>query len=116
LLGLGYPMPHMDSLVVPNAVSPGAKRLTAGWLFLSLALGLLWFELVKQLWPEWSLNPQYNYGMIVPFLTIYLLWKRWRVRPAPVSAGSKLLPCALIVLGAALFLPIRLLTGANPDC
>lgn len=115
MLGVGYSMPHMQSTVAPDAVSPDARRLTAGWLFLSLALGLLWFEMVKQLWPEWSLNPQYNYGMIVPFVTVYLVWKRWRCRPAPVLGGPNLLAYGLIVLAAAFVLPIRLLAGANPD-
>lgn len=79
------------------------------------AFGLLWFELINQLKAEWWLNPQYNYGLIVPVLVAYLLWKRWRSRPGPTPPNKTMLSILLIVLSALFFLPIRLLAEANPD-
>jgi exosortase len=40
------------------------------------SLAWLWYVLINQLRVEWSLNPQYHYAWAVPFLCVYLLWKR----------------------------------------
>jgi exosortase len=79
-----------------------------------LFFALLWFGLVRHLRHEWSFNPQYAYGWSVPFLALYLLWKRWPDRPSPGPP-----PCAwpvgLMFFCALLILPIRFLAEANPD-
>src|SRR5712692_1916863 len=85
---------------------------TAAVLFF---FALLWFELINQLKAEWWLNPQYNYGLIVPLLALYLFWKRWRNRPAPAPPAATAFPIVLVLFCAALFLPIRFLAEANPD-
>jgi exosortase len=77
--------------------------------------GLLWLETINHLKGEWSYNPQYAYGWGVPFLALYLFWRRWPTRPAPAPSGQKLLPIALVILCALLFLPIRFVAEANPD-
>ena len=80
-----------------------------------LFFGLLWFEAVNHLKAEWSLNPQYGYGWSVPFLALYLLWKRWPGRPLAYPPNSRVLPIALVVFSALLFFPIRFVAEANPD-
>ena len=85
------------------------------WLVAGVAFAFLWLELFVQLKAEWWLNPQYNYGLIVPLLIVYLQWKRWPRRPAPTPPNRRALSILLIILGAALVLPIRLLADANPD-
>jgi exosortase len=77
--------------------------------------GLLWLEVINQLKDEWSINPQYGYGWSVPFLALYLFWKRWNDRPLPLPPNSGAWPIALIILGALVFLPIRFVAEANPD-
>src|SRR5256714_13812478 len=108
-------MPQMDETIAqPAAVSaPVAKK--TNWLIVLVVFGLIWFELINQLKPEWWLNPQYNYGLIVPCLALYLFWKRWRIRPAPEPPAMRALAVVFILLSAALFLPIRFLSEANPD-
>src|SRR5438128_9696966 len=108
-------MPQMDEAVVQTApvLEESVKR--AGWLSPIAVFGLLWLELSNQLKPEWWLNPQYNYGLIVPLLALYLFWKRWRVRPTPAPPAATAFPIPLILLCAALSLPIRFLAEANPD-
>src|SRR5205085_12516932 len=108
-------MPQMEEAIAQtSSVSPmNAKRFV--WIIALVAFGLLWFELINQLKPEWWLNPQYNYGLIVPFLALYLFWKRWRNRPTPAPPAKIAFPIALILFGAALFLPVRFLAEANPD-
>ena len=98
--------------------TPGVSASTikrTNWLIALVVFGLIWFELIIQLKAEWWLNPQYNYGLIVPFLALYLFWKRWRSRPSPATPATRVVPIALILFCIALFLPIRFLAEANPD-
>src|SRR2546423_4494850 len=92
--------------VETKTVSPG---LIAGVLVLTL----LWVEVIKHLQVEWSHNPQYRYGWSVPFLAIYLGWKRWTERPRP-ERGTAIAPVVYIA-GALLLFPLRFLAEANPD-
>ena len=108
-------MPQMDEAVVQTASVSVASVKRAGWLIPIVVFGLLWFELINQLKPEWWLNPQYNYGLIVPLLALYLFWKRWRVRPTPTPPAATAFPIPFILLCAALALPIRFLAEANPE-
>src|SRR5712692_1747158 len=77
--------------------------------------GWLWLETIKHLRGEWSFNPQYNYGWTVPFLALYLFWKRWSTRPAPTPPRQRFFPIVLAIFCALLFLPARFLSEANPD-
>lgn len=83
-----------------------------------LALCLLWFIFLNQLRVDWSINPQYSYGLLMPFLGGYLLLRRWEERPElqPPSIGRSYYLCiALIALSVFLLLPVRLVLEANPD-
>ena len=54
----------------------GAWRLALGawpWALYALPLAYLWWLLINQLRIPWSTNPQYAYGVAVPFLCAYLL-------------------------------------------
>src|SRR5437868_6853093 len=74
-----------------------------------------WLEAINQLRPEWSLNPQYGYGWSVPFLALYLFWKRWTTRPASQPVGSWIWSALGMIGCAVAFLPIRFVAEANPD-
>lgn len=104
-----------DTTLQPPAAAAAEGTKTTGWLLVFIAFGLLWFELIKQLKGEWWLNAQYNYGLIVPVLIVYLLWKRWQSRPSPTVPAVRILAVMAIVAAGALFLPIRLVAEANPD-
>src|SRR2546421_8416397 len=108
-------MPQMEEAIARTTPVSAtiAKRFV--WVIALAAFGLLWFELINQLKAEWWLNPQYNYGLIVPLLALYLFWKRWRTRPEAVPPTAAAFPTVCIFLAAALFLPIRFLAEANPD-
>lgn len=47
------------------------------WIPTLLSLGYLWFKLINNLRLEWTTDPQYGYGLLVPFLCIGLLVRRW---------------------------------------
>ena len=117
LLGLGYAMPEMKTTVArPDFVSSTSSE-TLLWPAMSalIFLGLLWFQVINHLKSEWSFNPQYGYGWTVPFVALYLIWKRWPERPAAAPAHSRALAIALIFVCALLVFPVRFVAEANPD-
>jgi exosortase len=105
----------MEDTIAQPASAAAKDIKSSGSLVILIAFGLLWFELIHQLKGEWWLNAQYNYGLIVPVLVAYLLWKRWQTRPTPIAPNARPLSILLITACAALFLPIRLVAEANPD-
>jgi exosortase len=80
-------------------------------------LGLLWLLIFNQQRLEWTVNVVYAYGWAVPALALYLLWERWRTRPAAWPPRPLLAMAMLILAGAllAVYLPIRIVHEANPD-
>jgi exosortase len=107
------------SVVSPvPALPPFLSRAWWPWLCLLLPLGYLWFHLVDNLRLEWSTNPQYSYGLVVPLLVAGLLLRRWQLaaasRPAP-AAAHPWLALAFCGLLAFLYLPTRLIEAATPE-
>ena len=108
-------------------------------LLLVFFLGLLWALLINHLRVEWSLNPQYGYGWGVPFLCLYLIWKKIQKSsvsgPEAVGGNQKLEsggkppegggrhPASrfsnfsfLLLLGCALlYAPTHLIEESNPE-
>jgi exosortase len=99
----------------------------------ALPLAWLWFVLINDLRVEWTVNPQYSYGWVVPFLCGFLIWQKiqksevsgqWSVVSsrrveAGASARTKFQFSAfsfqlLFVFLALLYAPTRLIEVANP--
>jgi exosortase len=96
-----------------------------------LSFGLLWFILINQLRVEWTVNPQYSYGWVVPFLCLGLLLRRWQSMLEEVRSQKSEVSCrqpsdlrpptsdlwfvALFATTAFLLLPLRLILEANPN-
>ena len=81
------------------------------------AAGLAWVLAVRVAWPEWELNPQYQYGLAVPFLCAVFFVMRWRDRPAPERVGGGAAVVAGVVLGgsALLICLVQPVFEANPS-
>jgi exosortase len=47
------------------------------WGVIGLPLAWFWFRLIDNLQVDWRTNPQYSYGLLVPFLCMGLLIFRW---------------------------------------
>jgi len=87
-----------------------------------LVLGAYWLLLINQLRIEWTVNAQYSYGWAVPFLCLYLLWRRiqnseFRIQNSGSEAPARpsfilYLLCALLALAYA---PTRLILEATPE-
>lgn len=86
-------------------------------MFLTVALFCaLWGLLIDQLRLDWSTNPQYSYGWMVPPLAIYLFMQRWMTRPStevPFRPAWRLALPAIVL--AACLLPTLLIREANPE-
>jgi exosortase len=80
-----------------------------------VVFGLVWLEVISRLRFEWSINPQYGYGWAVPILAAYIFWRRWQDAPTPAAPRANFFWAALIVIGALIFIPVRLIQEANPD-
>jgi exosortase len=98
-----------------SAPSSPAKAQSGSIAAAVILFACLWLQLINHLRSEWSFNPQYSYGWSVPFLALYLIWRRWLNRPAPAPARARGRAIILILFCAFLFLPIRFLGEANPD-
>jgi exosortase/archaeosortase family protein len=110
-------------------------------IFYLLPLAGYWLVLIYNLRAQWSVYEQYHYGWAVPFLCLYLIWRK--VAQASPPAGSNGIPAAptsdlrpltsppfhlpsstshlpssifylLLALCAFLYLPTRFLHEANP--
>jgi len=94
--------------------------LTSG-VWLLVALAALWLPIVRLLGAQWSIYEQYRYGWAVPFLCLYLAWKRWKSSgsmlnsPGDASAPmSQHYALACLLLAMLFHLPIHILQEANP--
>ncbi len=87
---------------------------SSGW-WIAVFLVFTWFPIVHHLRGEWSYNPQYSYGWSVPFLVLFLLWRRWLTRPGPGDCKTRFWPAAIMAVGVVGISAVRFLSEANPD-
>src|ERR1019366_7723353 len=59
-------------------------------LFPLCVVGCYWAILIYYLGAQWSVYEQYNYGWAVPFLCLYLLWRRVAQASQPARPSSSL--------------------------
>ena len=99
----------------PKDSSSGqAHGLPWGLVFLWGLPLFVWALWCWRLRVDWTMNPQYVHGWIVPAAAVVLLWLRWFDRPPPEASKGRLFP--LIMIGATLALfPVELAFKANPD-
>jgi exosortase len=77
----------------------------------------VWCPVIRILWNDWRVDPQYGYGVIVPLLAFGLFFKRWEDRPSPGATHSEksgvVIVISLLLTGLIAFLiPMA---EANPD-
>lgn len=95
---------------------PGLGRAkTPAWWPALAVLGVVWLLAVRQLRFEWTINPQYTYGWVVPFLAAYLFMERWKYRPPAQAPGSRTGVAIALFALAVWLLPIRLVQESAPD-
>ena len=104
---------------MPSLSQPILRRVA----LLLAALGCYWVMLIYQLGAQWSAYEQYNYGWVVPFLCLFLLWERiknedgrWKMEDGRGEGRKRIgYPLSSILyLLAATWAVTRLLHEANP--
>jgi exosortase len=109
------PMPAEETAIAAPATPRVAGHWRGAMLGTVALLGALWWILIDQLRLDWSTNPQYSYGWLVPLLTLYLVQQRWETRPAvswPRHAGWLAFGAVVLALG---FLPARVIREGTPE-
>jgi exosortase len=94
-----------------------ASRLPAGLWFVAAAFAFGWWLVLRACWWEWSLNPQYSYGVLVPLLALMLFGRRWADRPAaamPTRAGRGV-AVGVMSLAALVLALVQPLVLSNAD-
>lgn len=102
---------------MPNPESGASGTLWKELLWPAAALSCAWALTLRACWWEWNLNPQYNYGLLVPVLTIMLLTRRWPDRPRqvrPTRAGT-LSAVLVLAMAATLLASLQPLAVSNAD-
>ena len=94
----------------------GSSR-SKGALLSFLLILAVWCAVIRILWNDWRVDPQYGYGVIVPLLALGLFFKRWEDRPLPKATHSRksgaVIVISLLLIGLIAFLiPMA---EANPD-
>ena len=94
-----------------NRPIPSAVWWSAG------ALLFAWFLVLRANWWEWSLNPQYSYGTLVPILAVLLLARRWpdRPAPAPVTPRGKVIGAVFLGVAAVTLAALQPVMISNAD-
>ncbi len=109
------PAPDLiNSAAARTPEPPLHSRALANWFLFAILAGLLAI-FVAQLHLDWSLNPSYNYGWLVPFMAAYAFWARWTTRPPAERPVHRGLGIAVLCTSAAFLLPLRVVAKANPD-
>lgn len=91
-----------------------AKRWWSAEALALYALAVCWLLFFNEIRAEWQINPQYNYGFVVPLLAAALFWRRWPDRPTAAPGGIRFLP----VIAAGLLIlefPFCMVYEANPE-
>ena len=102
-----------DTIIVNfHPVFPVRKVIVA----FSAAL-IAWVAVIRILWNDWRIDPQYSYGILVPLLVLGLLMKRWedRPEPTPLSPMEGFFAVISIPASALLLALVIPMTEANPD-
>lgn len=87
------------------------------WVVPAVLLVLVWFAVIRIVWGDWRIDPQYGYGMLVPLLMLGLVFKRIPDTPSPdpPRSGQQWLG-GLVLLGVCLMLALAVpMADANPD-
>jgi len=85
------------------------SRFNLNWIFvvvLTGLLGYLYFDVLAGLVYDWDNDPNYSHGFLVPFLSAYFLWERWKplmalpVSPDPLGIPFLLFGVLMFVIGS----------------
>ena len=98
-------------------VATNSKANDLAW---GITLGACWFWTCRQLSLAWVAYPNYEFGYCVPWIALFLAWRRIVEMPgclktqSPARGGARFLSGAALVLAWALFLFAELVREFDP--
>jgi len=99
--------------------SKPARMSIIRWMLLLLPFGYLWFRLIDNLRVEWSTDPEYAFGWVVPWLCLGLILRKWQglreLNGQKSERDDRFSIVFLFGLLAFLYLPTRLIEAATPE-
>ncbi len=91
----------MSDLIQQKNISYHAWRIGACVLIGGLVI-FLYKDVLWGMGSDWNNNPDYSHGFLVPFLSLFFIWERWKVltdeTPSPSTWGIGLLSLGLVSL------------------
>src|ERR1700712_1861136 len=101
----------------PASTNSSGNASKLKWIIVLLPLAFLWFRLIDNLQVEWTTNPQYGYGWVVPLLCAGLILRQWPLPSrTPVVGGNFFWTTVSAFTALAfLYLPTRLVEAATPE-
>ena len=76
------------------------SRADVQWIGTLLVLFVPWLLLVLHLSSTWSVDTQYRYGWVVPFMAAFLFWEKWKTLPDDSTRTGELPPLMVACLAA----------------
>ncbi|SMC26266.1 exosortase [Desulfacinum hydrothermale DSM 13146] len=70
------------------------------WVLVAVPLGLLYYEPLRSLVDQWSQDPNYSHGFLVPLVSVYYLWDRKEELRQTPNTGAY--PLGILVLVGSL--------------
>jgi len=83
------------------------SRYRRHWLVLMVLLGVTYRNVIPAMVADWSYDPNYSHGVLVPFISAYFVWQCWPelktvpVRPSLTGLIVIIAGVALLILGFA---------------
>ena len=106
---------HMATLTQSGSLVIDRQATASRHWMWAAVMTLIWILLFLRLTVDWTVNPQYSYGWMVPLLALALAWRRRSDLPEPAPPARFTFPAVACGALFLLWLPIRLIEEANPE-
>src|SRR6516164_119409 len=111
---------RMDTpMQIESGSVAGVRRSTLEWVLIILPFAWLWFHLIDNLRLQWTTDPEYSYGLVVPLLAAGLLLRRRQRFSGDTIPSNEFKTSvwltALVAFLILIYLPVRLVEEAVPE-
>lgn len=74
----------------PRLLTPGGRRLAGILVLVTALLVALYAPVFVEFGNAWLSYEEYNYAVLIPFIALFLLWRRWsRLRTQPLQPEAR---------------------------
>lgn len=89
-------------LRMPKIIHPSAYGNWLATFLLAVFFCILFFSALRELLLDWSIDPNYNYGFLIPMISAYLMWQKRKklqclIFQPTCGKGIALLCCSMLL-------------------